>query len=131
MQSEIQSVIQSTFDSSNQGRIHFGQVIGQLDAVHVEAYHVDYRAGRSTYYLPDDKTVDCAFAPAGTSIARRFDGDVISSAIRGAQQGTVMYPEFKRLSQSGGCVGYTVWITGRHVTYYGRNGETHVERFPD
>jgi uncharacterized protein YbcV (DUF1398 family) len=131
MQAEINAVIQSTFDSSNQGRIHFGQVIGQLAAANVEAYHVDYRAGRSTYYLRDDETVDCAFAPAGTSIARSFDGEAIRSAIRGAQQGTVMYPEFKRLSQSGGCVGYTVWITGRHVTYFGRNGETHVERFPD
>jgi hypothetical protein len=42
-----------------------------------------------------------------------------------------MYPEFKRLSEQAGCIGYIVWITGRHVTYFGRNGETHVERFPD
>jgi hypothetical protein len=43
----------------------------------------------------------------------------------------VMYPEFKKLSQQAGCVGYTVWIAGRHVTYVGRRGETHIERFPD
>jgi uncharacterized protein YbcV (DUF1398 family) len=30
-----------------------------------------------------------------------------------------------------GCVGYTVWIAGRHVAYVGRRGEVHVERFPD
>ena len=42
-----------------------------------------------------------------------------------------MYPEFKKLSQAGGCVGYVVWIAGRHVTYVGRKGETHVEKFPD
>jgi hypothetical protein len=42
-----------------------------------------------------------------------------------------MYPEFKRLSQSGGCVGYTFWIAGRQVSYFGRKGEMHVERFPD
>ena len=40
-------------------------------------------------------------------------------------------PEFKKLSQAGGCVGYMVWLAGRHVTYYGRRGETHVELFPD
>ncbi len=131
MQTNINAVIQSTFDSSNQGRIHFGQAISQLEAVHVEAYHVDYRAGRSTYYLPNDETMDLAFAPVGTAIASSFDGEAIRAAIRGAQQGTVMYPEFKRLSQNGGCVGYTVWIAGRQVTYFGRNGETHVERFPD
>jgi hypothetical protein len=43
----------------------------------------------------------------------------------------VMYPEFKRLSQRAGCVGYVVWIAGRHVSYHGRRGEVHVERFPD
>ena len=41
-----------------------------------------------------------------------------------------MYPEFKVNSQRAGCIGYTVWIDGRHVTYAGRRGETHVERFP-
>jgi hypothetical protein len=30
-----------------------------------------------------------------------------------------------------GCVGYTVWMAGRHVSYYGRKGETYIERFPE
>ena len=60
-----------------------------------------------------------------------FDTNALRSAIAGAQRGAVMYPQFKRLSMAAGCIGYTVWITGRHVTYYGRHGETHVERFPD
>jgi hypothetical protein len=34
------------------------------------------------------------------------------------------------LSQAAGCASYTVWIDGRHVTYYGRKGEMRVERFP-
>jgi hypothetical protein len=40
-----------------------------------------------------------------------------------------MYPEFKALTQAAGCIGYTVWIAGRHVVYLGRRGESHVERF--
>jgi hypothetical protein len=27
-------------------------------------------------------------------------------------------------------MGYVVWLAGRHVTYFGRRGATHVERFP-
>jgi uncharacterized protein YbcV (DUF1398 family) len=123
-------IIQSTFNASNEGRIHFGQVIGQLSAANVESYHVDYRAGRSTYYLPDGETMELAFEQAGNAIAT-FDAEAVRSAIRGAQQGKVMYPEFKRLSERGGCVGYIVWIAGRHVSYFGRNGETHIESFPD
>ena len=61
MQDSIQHTIRSTFDASNEGRIHFGQVIGQLVAAGVESYHVDYRCGRSTYFLPDGKSLDLTF----------------------------------------------------------------------
>ncbi|MDO9134564.1 DUF1398 family protein [Hydrogenophaga sp.] len=131
MQTHIRQVIQNTFDASNEGRIHFGQVVGQLLAVHVESYHVDYRAGRSTYYLPDGTTLDLPFPVADETMAGAFDAAAVRAAIQGEQQGQVMYPEFKRLSQRAGCIGYTVWLTGRHVSYHGRRGETHVERFPD
>ncbi len=125
------STIRSTFEASNQGTIHFGQVIGQLMGAGVESYHVDYRSGRTTYYLPDGSTADFSFERPQHGIADAFDGDAVRAAILGAQQGRVMYPEFKTLSQRAGCVAYTVWIAGRHVVYLGRRGETHIERFPD
>jgi len=131
MNTTTRATIQSTFDASNQGTIHFGQVIGQLIGAGVESYHVDYRSGRSTYYLPDGSTVDFSFEHPQRGIADVFDVDAVRAAILGAQQGRVMYPEFKELSQRAGCVGYTVWIAGRHVVYLGRRGESHVERFPD
>lgn len=130
MNESTRATIQATFDASNQGSIHFGQVIGQLVGAGVESYHVDYRSGRATYYMPDGATVDLPFETPQSGIADAFDGDAVRAAILGAQQGRVMYPEFKKLSQQAGCVGYTVWIAGRHVVYLGRRGETHVERFP-
>lgn len=131
MNESTRTIIQSTFDASNKGTIHFGQVIGQLVAAGVESYHVDYRSGRSTYYLPDGSTADFDLGRPQHGIGDAFDADAVRAAILGAQQGRVMYPEFKTLSQRAGCVAYTVWIAGRHVAYTGRRGETHVERFPD
>ncbi|GAA0741533.1 DUF1398 family protein [Ideonella azotifigens] len=131
MNEHTQAAIQATFEASNQGRIHFGEVIARLSSVQVESYHVDYRAGRSTYHLHDGASLDLGFERPQEAIADTFDGDAVRAAILGAQQGRVMYPEFKLLSQRAGCTGYTVWIAGRHVTYFGRRGETHVERFPD
>lgn len=125
------ATIQSTFEASNQGNIHFGQVISQLMGAGVESYYVDYRSGRTTYYLPDGATADFSFETQKAGIAHAFDGDAVRAAILGAQQGRVMYPEFKLLSQQAGCVGYTVWIAGHHVTYVGRRGETHIEHFPN
>jgi uncharacterized protein YbcV (DUF1398 family) len=123
--------IRATFEASNQGLLHFGQVIGQLVDAGVESYHVDYRSGRTSYYLPDGGTADFSFERPQHGIADAFDGDALRAAILGAQQGRVMYPEFKPLSQRAGCVAYTVWIAGRHVAYVGRRGESHIERFPD
>ena len=131
MNENTRAVIQATFEASNKGDIHFGEVIAQLMGVQVETYHVDYRSGRATYYLPDGATLDIGFEQPQEGIADAFDGDAVRAAILGAQQGRVMYPEFKRLSQRAGCVGYTVWIAGRHVVYFGRRGETHIERFPN
>lgn len=131
MNESARAVIQATFDASNNGSIHFGEVIGQLTGVKVESYHVDYRSGRATYYLPGDIALDLGFERPRKGIADVFDGDAVRAAVLGAQQGRVMYPEFKQLSQHAGCTGYTVWIAGRHVTYFGRRGETHIERFPD
>ena len=131
MDAPTHDIIVSTFEASNQGRMHFGDVIGQLMQARVESYHVDYRAGRATYYLPDGATLDCALDPPAQGVADTFDVEALRAGIRGAQQGLVMYPQFKQLSQAAGCSGYTVWIAGRHVTYVGRRGETHIERFPD
>lgn len=130
MNEHTRSVIQHTFEASNQGRIHFGEVIGQLVGVGVESYHVDYRSGRATHYLPDGSTLDLGLERPEEPVALAFDAAGVRAAILGAQQGRVMFPEFKQLTQRAGCTGYTVWIAGRHVTYYGRCGETHVERFP-
>lgn len=131
MKENIASTIQTVFEDSNNGNMHFGEVIKRLIEVDVESYHVDYRSGKTTYFLSNGQTVDFSFDKPQNGIAKEFNGDEARSAIRGAQQGQLMYPEFKNLSQAAGCSSYTVWIAGRHVSYYGRKGETHVEHFPN
>ena len=91
---------------------------------------VDYRSHQTTYHLSNDETLILQMGPSEQGIEGTFSAAGVQAAIRGAQQGTVMYPEFKHLSMQAGCIGYTVWIAGRHVAYYGRKGETHVEHFP-
>lgn len=131
MEPAIQSIICETLNASNEGRIHFGQVVGNLVSAGVESYAVDYRASRVTYYMPSRETLTLELQVPKADIATEFSGAGIKAAILGAQRGEVMYPEFKQLSQTAGCVGYTVWLAGRHVVYYGRKGETHIEQFPN
>lgn len=130
MQDHTKSVIQETLAASNEGLIHFGQVIEKLVSVNVESYSVDYRTGRVTYYLPCGETHTIEQKDATAHIPSEFSTADVKAAILGAQRGEVMYPQFKKLSQAAGCIGYTVWIAGRHVSYFGRKGETHIEKFP-
>lgn len=116
--------------SSHEGTAHFGEIVKALIEAGVESYHADYRANRTTYYLPSGETHSVALPAVETAIADQFDAPALQAAIRGAQRGEVMYPQFMRLSRAAGCVGYTVWLAGRHVSYAGRRGEVHIEHFP-
>jgi uncharacterized protein YbcV (DUF1398 family) len=122
--------IGQVFNASQQGQIHFGQVIAALSAAGVESYLVDYRARQTIYHLNNDKNLILSMAAAACPIAQNFDATAIKGAILAAQQGDLLYPEFKQISMLAGCIGYIVWITGRHVCYFGRKGEQHSEHFP-
>ena len=130
MNDAIRQTIERCARSSKDGTAHFPDIVAALAGAGVESYFADYRADVTTYYLPDGSTHAVALAPPDVAIADAFDAAGVQQAIRGAQSGRVMYPEFLRLSRAAGCVGYVVWLAGRHVSYFGRRGETHVERFP-
>ena len=131
MDESTRQVIERCARASKEGRIHFPDVVETLAGVGVESYFADYRAGATTYYLGDGTTYAVSLAPPDVAVGDAFDAAALQRAIRGAQAGEVMYPEFLRLSRAAGCVGYTAWLAGRHVAYHGRRGETHVEHFPD
>ena len=131
MNTTTEDLIREAFHGSSEGRLHFGQVIGLMQQAGVESYVADYRTHQTTYYLPTGQVVAITLDMPDTPIASSFNADAIQAAIRGAQQGLVKYQEFKHLTCAAGCIGYTVWIAGRHVTYFGRKGEMHVEHFPN
>jgi uncharacterized protein YbcV (DUF1398 family) len=116
---------------SQAGKVTFGEVVRRLLEVGVESYFVDLAKGEETFYMPDGEThVEKITLPAST-IASDFSSSGIVSAIRAAQADTIRYPEFVKRAAAAGVIGYWVFLTGRNVTYFGRKGELHVERFPD
>jgi uncharacterized protein YbcV (DUF1398 family) len=129
MKSHSTQLIRDAAQGSSEGRLHFGQVLGMLAEAGVESYLVDYRAQRTSYHVAHGAPLEIQTPMPDEPIADRWDAAALQAAIRGSQQGVVRYPEFKLLSRQAGCVGYVVWLAGRHVTYFGRRGEQHVERF--
>lgn len=130
MNINTKEAIEKCAQESHAGLITFPQVLGCLIAVGVESYFVDYRKQSTTYYLSNNEAHSISLDAPFVEIPRLFNKEGVLSAIRGAQSDTVRYPEFLKLTMSAGCVGYIVWIVGRHVSYFGHQGEVHVEHFP-
>ena len=117
-------------DLSSAGKIHFGEVVGLLIKAGIERYHADYSRGENTYYTPDGGSCVVPMEHEPTPIAQNFSASGVEAAVRQAQAGEIMYPQFTRQVLAAGCVGYFVQITGKCVQYFGRNGEIHAECFP-
>lgn len=130
MNIQDRAAIERCSKDSLSGARPFPEIVAGLSAAGVGSYCADYRAGTTTYYLRVDDALPLPLPAPDAPIAQAFDAAALQAAIRGSQRGEVRYPEFLQLSRAAGCVGYFVWIDGRQVTYFGRRGEIHVERFP-
>lgn len=124
------AVIEDCAKQSHDGLLTFPEVLGRLVGVGVQSYFVDYRLASTTYYLNSHQAYQIPTEMPALPIPHSFNKIEVVSAIRGAQSDLVRYPEFLRLTMLAGCIGYVVWITGKHVTYFGAQGEMHIEHFP-
>ena len=134
MNHEQQRIATECADLSEAGKIHFGDLVGRLMAAGIERYHSDYSRMETTFYTADGgslvHSMHAAEGAARTTVEHAFSAARIQAAIRQAQRGEIMFPEFTRLAMSAGCVGYFVQIAGKRVQYFGRNGDMHTEWFP-
>jgi uncharacterized protein YbcV (DUF1398 family) len=130
MNPSTKEVIEESTHKSHAGLLTFPEFLGRLIEVGVESYFADYRNQSTTYYLSGNEAFAVPMTMLSIEIPLSFNKDGVISAIRGAQSDMVRYPEFLRLTMSAGCIGYIVWITGKHVSYFGHQGEVHIENFP-
>lgn len=93
-----------------------GRHPGQLMGAGVESYHVDYRSGRATYYLPDGSTADFNFERPKHGVSEVFDGDGVRAAILGAQRGGDV-PRVQSVDSARWMCGLQRVNQGRHVVY--------------
>lgn len=132
MDSRSTEIARTCLAAAEGDTLTFPQIVGALMDAGFEAYAVDFRAGRATYYRPDDTFLDLPTHALETGIAAGFDSGLIRAAIRDAQAQAAgySYKGFCRRIAAAGCASYLVSFLGRRAVYMGRTGETHVERFP-
>ena len=123
-------VIDECKELSLAGRITFPEVVMKLAGAGVERYIADM-VGRSTYYYGiDNSAYSTEFKFDAQQVAQNFNATAVKSAITEIQQGHSNYKTFLAQIISAGCCHYEVFITGRKVIYFGRDGSSHTELFP-
>lgn len=130
MEQAVDRVILTCVAASDEERITFGEVVGQLIAAGVERYDADLVRSEKTFYMPDGDSTVLAAAPVEGTAPADLSPAGVEAAVRAIQSGQIKYKEFCSRIIAAGCVGYQVSLAGRRAIYYGRTGDAHVEWFP-
>ena len=130
MDETVKQTIEACTQLSDSEQIGFDEVIMKLMKVGIERYHADLSRADKIYYLPSSESHRVKAAPVGVPSAGVFSPDGVRAAVRAIQQKKIGYKTFCERIAEAGCVGYMVSLVGRRAVYYGRDGESYVERFP-
>ena len=123
----INALAKATLD----GSMPFPQIVGKLIAEGVEYYHVDYPSRSFTFYTAAGSAVTAAILFEGLpAVASDFDAEALKAAILDSQQHEQKFRQFCERAMLAGVQGYFAFLRGQRVTYFGRQGDQHVEWFP-
>ncbi len=126
----LQSVLHDCTNGSDAERLSFPQVVGKLMAAGVERYRADLLRHEKIYYMPDGSSHVVETIRHAEQPAMAFSAAGVDAAVRAIQAGQIAYTEFCRRIMAASCVDYIVSLSGRRAVYFGRDGESHVEAFP-
>ena len=115
---------------SLKGQITFPEVVAKLASIGVERYIIDLVGLKGLYYSVKNESYLSDFDFNPLPISQRFDIETIKNTIADIQQELINYQTFLQRIIESGCSHYEVYITGRKVIYFGRDGSHHIELFP-
>ena len=117
--------------ATREGSMPFPQIVGRLVDNGVEYYHVDYVALQMSYYSASGEVIKTPVNYEGLpGVSADFNADALRMAILDSQQNGQHYRDFTTRAMRAGVQGYIAFLRGQRVTYWGRNGDQHIEWFP-
>lgn len=123
-------VFNQTTQGSINGTMKFPTVIQLLMENGVEAYHVDLVRNEKTFYMPNGDSHKEKFNIPKFEIAKEFSSEKVKATIKESQASKITYIEFLESITKAGSNYYIVYLNGRKAIYFGRNGDLHIENFP-
>lgn len=124
------SLVRSTIERALAKTITFPEVLGTLAKEGVESYHVDFLRNEVRYYGKNGESFVANVALEHDGVAHEFSAEKLESINKRVQAGQAAYPDFVREGAAAGCAYYIVYLNGKKVRYFGRNGDEHIQYFP-
>ena len=110
--------------------ITFPEILATLQKESVESYHVDFPRNEYRYYARNGESLVMDVALVHDGVVREFYADKIESINKRVQAGKAWYPDFVKEGAAAGCAYYIVYIYGRKVRYFGRDGDEYIQHLP-
>ena len=123
-------MIQAVIDKALAKAITFPEILATLSKEGVESYHVDFLRNEYRYYARNGESFVTNVTLVHDGVASEFSADKLENINKQVQAGKAWYPDFVREGAAAGCAYYIVYLNGRKVRYFGRDGDEYVQYFP-
>lgn len=125
------NIINECAVSSIAGTMSFPEVINKLISAGTERYITDLVGLKKIYYGNQGEALFTSLDFPAIEVAFIFDEKAVRDALYAIQKASIDYQTFLKRITKAGCCHYEVFITGKKVIYFGRDGSQYVEFFPD
>lgn len=121
--------IRDETDFSFTSKMSFPILIATLEKMGVESYRVDLSLQATCYCMATGEVMSESFQ-FDTNIAEKFDDGEIRAAVAACNSSNLDHKEFLKRIMGAGISSYTIYLRGRKIIYYGRNGDSYIDNFP-
>jgi|SRR5580698_134872 uncharacterized protein YbcV (DUF1398 family) len=123
------AVIQNLIRKALARQITFTEILASLIKEGVESYHVDFLRNEFRCYATSGESLVSGAALVHDGVAAQFSAEKLERINQKIQAGQAAYPDFVKEGTAAGCACYIVYLNGKKVRYFGRDGEEHVQQF--
>ena len=124
------AIIQELIGNALARKITFREILATLGKEGVESYHVDFLRNEFRYYATSGESLVTGAALLHDGVAADFFAEKIEGINQRVQAGQAAYSDFVREGAAAGCAYYIVYLKGKKVRYFGRDGGEYVQHFP-
>jgi uncharacterized protein YbcV (DUF1398 family) len=124
------ALIQELIARALRKQITFLDLLAALANEGVESYHVDFLRNELRYYATNGESLVLKVALAHDDVAAEFSAERLQRINQRVQSGGAGYADFVREAPAAGCAFYIVYLNGKKVRYFGRDGGEYIQDFP-